>query len=53
MILQVHDELIFEVPKKELQEMESLVGELMPSAVTLEVPIEIEMKKGLDWGNLS
>ncbi|MFL2760301.1 MAG: DNA polymerase I [Dehalococcoidia bacterium] len=53
MILQVHDELIFEVPKKELHEMESLVGELMPSAVTLEVPIEIEMKKGLDWGNLS
>ena len=52
MILQVHDELIFEVPKTELKEMESLVGELMPSAVTLEVPLEIEMKTGSDWGNL-
>ena len=51
MILQVHDELIFEVPKTELKEMESLVGELMPSAVTLEVPLEIEMKTGSDWGN--
>ena len=53
MILQVHDELIFEVPKKELQEMESLVGELMPSAISLEVPLEIEMKTGSDWGNLT
>ena len=52
MLLQVHDELIFEVPKTELKEMESLVGELMPSAVTLEVPLEIEMKTGSDWGNL-
>ena len=53
MILQVHDELIFEVPKKELHEMESLVGEFMPSAISLEVPLEIEMKTGSDWGNLT
>ena len=52
MILQVHDELIFEVPRRELQQMESLVGELMPSAVILDVPLEIEMKTGPDWGNL-
>jgi DNA polymerase-1 len=52
MILQVHDELIFEVPRQELQQMESLVGELMPSAVILDVPLEIEMKTGSDWGNL-
>jgi len=52
MILQVHDELIFEVPQQELQQMESLVGELMPSAVILDVPLEIEMKTGSDWGNL-
>ncbi|SVB87885.1 uncharacterized protein METZ01_LOCUS240739, partial [marine metagenome] len=38
MILQVHDELIFEVPRQELQQLESLVGELMPSAVILDVP---------------
>ena len=52
MILQVHDELIFEVPRQELQQLESLVGELMPSAVILDVPLEIEMKTGPDWGNL-
>ena len=53
MILQVHDELIFEVPHNELSQMESIVSELMPSSLKLDVPLEVEIKKGYDWGNLS
>ena len=49
MIIQVHDELIFEVPNTELDEMKSIVNELMPSAMTLDVPLTVEMKTGYNW----
>ena len=54
MIIQVHDELIFEVPRDELAQMQAIVMELMPSAVPpdvgFEVPLEVEMKTGDNWG---
>ena len=53
MILQVHDELIFEVPQNELFQVETIVSELMPSSLKLGVPLAVEIKKGYDWGNLS
>lgn len=49
MILQVHDELIFEVPEDELEIVIPLVRESMENAVTLEVPLVVEMKKGYNW----
>ena len=52
MILQVHDELIFEVPDDEIQQLESVLSELMPSSIELDVPVTIEIKKGKDWGTL-
>ena len=56
MILQVHDELIFEVPRGELGQMQAIVTELMPSAVPpavgFEVPLEVEMKVGDNWGEM-
>ncbi len=56
MILQVHDELIFEVPRGELEQMRAIVTELMPSAVPpavgFEVPLEVEMKMGDNWGEM-
>ena len=56
MILQVHDELIFEVPRGELEQMRAIVTELMPSAVPpavgFEVPLEVEMKVGDNWGEM-
>ncbi|MCY4578622.1 MAG: DNA polymerase I [Chloroflexi bacterium] len=56
MILQVHDELIFEVPRNELEQMRAIVTELMPSAVPpavgFEVPLEVEMKVGDNWGEM-
>ena len=52
MILQVHDELIFDVPAEEMSEMESIVGELMPSSIQLTVPLTVETKIGNNWGNM-
>jgi len=52
MIIQVHDELIFEVAPGELMEVQALVSELMPSAMELSVPLEIEIKTGPTWGDM-
>ena len=52
MILQVHDELIFEAPKVELEQMKAIVMELMPSAMTMVVPLEVELKTGATWGDM-
>ena len=52
MIVQVHDELIFEAPKVELEQMKAVVMELMPSAMTLAVPLDVELKTGATWGDM-
>ncbi len=49
MILQVHDELVFEVPEKELPSMRSLVAEKMRHAIDLTVPVEVEVGSGRNW----
>lgn len=49
MILQVHDELVFEVPRREVEIVASLVREEMEGAMTLSVPIRVEMKMGTNW----
>ncbi|MDX1627624.1 MAG: DNA polymerase I [Fulvivirga sp.] len=49
MIMQVHDELVFEVPKNELDEVKPKVIDLMKHAVALEVPMEVEAGVGENW----
>ncbi len=49
MILQVHDELVFDVYKPELQKLESEVIKLMKTAIPLKVPVEVESGTGLHW----
>ena len=49
MILQVHDELVFEVPRDELEEVRGLVREKMEEGVELTVPIKVSMKVGKNW----
>jgi len=53
MLLQIHDELIFEVPEEEIEEMKSLVTELMPQAIKLRVPVKIDIKTGKNWGEMA
>ncbi len=56
MIIQVHDELIFELPSAELEQMRAIITELMPSAippnVQFDVPLEVELKTGDNWGDM-
>jgi DNA polymerase-1 len=49
MLLQVHDELIFEVPAEELEEMKSLVRVQMENAVQLSVPLKVDVNIGKSW----
>jgi DNA polymerase-1 len=53
MLLQIHDELLFEVPEEELEEMKSLVAELMSRAFELCVPVKIDIKLGRNWGEMA
>ena len=49
MILQIHDELLFEVVKEEFNEFTRLVKEKMEQVLKLNVPISVVMKKGKNW----
>jgi DNA polymerase-1 len=49
MILQVHDELIFDVYRKELDEIKKIVKHEMENAVKLEVPLVVDMGTGDNW----
>ena len=49
MILQVHDELVFEVGRQDLEEVEELVHAEMTQALELNVPILVESGSGRTW----
>ena len=53
MILQVHDELVFDVPKTELEEVSELVCKTMESAVVLRVPLKVDARFGPNWLELA
>ncbi|BAF60157.1 DNA polymerase I - 3'-5' exonuclease and polymerase domains [Pelotomaculum thermopropionicum SI] len=49
MILQVHDELIFDAPAVEIDQLKDLVKRCMENALVLEVPLLVEIKAGRNW----
>mgnify|MGYP005850850491 CR=1 FL=1 len=49
MILQVHDELVFDVYKPESEELKKIVKECMESSATLKVPLVVDMGMGTNW----
>lgn len=49
MLLQIHDELIFEVPEEELDQMKALVKEAMENAMELRVPLKASIQSGKTW----
>jgi DNA polymerase-1 len=52
MLLQVHDELVFECPKKELKETARVVQEMMENAYDLSIPLSTEARYGPNWGEM-
>ena len=53
MILQVHDELLLEVPESELQATAALVSRCMSGAYDLSVPLKVDVKAGPNWLDMS
>jgi DNA polymerase-1 len=49
MVLQVHDELVFDVPEREVEQVKRLVREEMEGAVALKVPLLVELGVGKNW----
>ena len=49
MTLQVHDELVFEVPERELETMKKLVREEMEGVIALKVPLKVDIGIGKNW----
>lgn len=53
LILQTHDELLFETPKELLAEFAPAAAECMEKALDLSVELTVEIKVGSNWGNMS
>ena len=53
MVLQVHDELVFEVPRRELKTLVALARRIMEGAIALSVPLTVTVKAGPNWLDLS
>lgn len=52
LLLQVHDELIFEVPERELETMRELVKSEMEGAYKLSIPLRVSVEVGTSWGEM-
>ena len=53
LLLQIHDELLFEVYQPELEEVKSFVKDIMEHALELSVPLEVNLKTGHNWAELT
>jgi DNA polymerase-1 len=49
MLLQVHDELVFEVPEAEVEATSAIVRQIMESVATLRVPLSVDIGQGHSW----
>jgi DNA polymerase-1 len=49
MLLQIHDELVFEVPADEVDDLGKLVVEEMSAVMPLAVPLKVDLKSGDNW----
>ncbi|MDD2680424.1 MAG: DNA polymerase, partial [Candidatus Omnitrophica bacterium] len=49
MVLQIHDELLFDLPKDELGALVALARREMEHVLKLDVPIKVDIKKGHNW----
>jgi DNA polymerase I len=52
MTLQIHDELMFECPKEEVEDMRRLCLDIMPRSLEMKVPLKVETKTGSNWGEM-
>ena len=48
-LIQVHDELVFDVVKEEQNQVTEIVKEIMENTYKLDVPLKVDINFGLDW----
>jgi len=53
MLLQVHDELVFELPRSEEGKLSAMLHATMPNALKLDVPVKIDIKLGDNWADMT
>jgi DNA polymerase-1 len=53
MIMQVHDELVFECPESEMMNIAELAKRRMPQGISLDVPVKVDVKVGVNWGDMA
>ncbi len=53
MLLQVHDELVFELPVEEEQTLVEMLQDVMPNALEMSVPLQIDIKTGPTWASMT
>jgi DNA polymerase-1 len=49
MLLQIHDELLFETPQEEVPRLAALVRDEMSGVMRLDVPLKVDVKAGPNW----
>jgi DNA polymerase-1 len=49
MLLQVHDELVFDAHLSEVEELKALVADKMTNAISMRVPLVVDMNTGANW----
>jgi DNA polymerase-1 len=49
MVLQVHDELVFESPAEEIERLSAMASEAMSGVAKLSVPLDVSVASGLNW----
>ena len=50
MILQIHDELIFECPDDEIEKFKKAITDVMENIISLKVPLKVDISIGKNWG---
>jgi DNA polymerase-1 len=53
MLLSVHDEVLLEVPRSDVEALALIVREVMEGALTLDVPLDVDLKVGNDWESMA
>jgi DNA polymerase-1 len=53
LLLQIHDELIFEIYQPEIEKAKSIIKEIMEHCLELSVPVKVNLKTGNNWAELN
>ena len=53
LLLQIHDELVFEIYQPELEKAKDIIRDIMEHSLKLSVPIKVNLKTGSNWAQLN